>query len=87
MPYGSVYDSKKPDEEERGLLGLFIGVSIEDQFEFIMQNWINKGGFRQGLATSSVDPFFDPLHQFISTRGCAYCFLPSLTALKYIASI
>ena len=83
MPYGPVYDSKEPDKKERGLLGLFIGVSIEDQFEFIMQNWVNKGGFRQGLPTNSADPFLP----FIRTRGCAYCFLPSISALEYIASV
>ncbi len=83
MPYGPPYDPKNPDAEERGLLGLFIGVSIEDRFEFIMQNWMNKGGFRQGLPTKSVDPF----HPFIMTRGSAYCFLPSINALKYIAAL
>lgn len=83
MPYGPEYDPQTPDNQERGLIGLFIGVSIEDQFEFILQNWMNKGGFRQGLPSKSVDPFLP----FISTRGCAYCFLPSISALTYIASL
>jgi hypothetical protein len=39
MPYGSAYGPSTRDNEERGLIGLLIGVSIEDQFEFIMQTW------------------------------------------------
>ncbi len=83
MPYGPKYRRSEPDDKERGLIGLFIGVSIEDQFEFIMQNWMNKGGFRRGLPSHSVDP----LLPFIRTRGCVYCFLPSITALRYIANL
>jgi Dyp-type peroxidase family len=83
MPYGPAHDPSKKDNEERGLIGLFIGVSIEDQFEFIMQTWVNQGGFRQGLPGAAADP----LLPFIRTRGCVYCFLPSITALAYIASV
>ena len=34
---------------ERGLLGLFIGVSLKDQFEFLMAQWANGAGFAPGL--------------------------------------
>jgi hypothetical protein len=34
---------------ERGLLGMFIGVSIKDQFEFLMSDWANKGNLAPGL--------------------------------------
>jgi hypothetical protein len=37
------------------LLGLFIGVSIKDQFEFLMSDWANKGAFAPGLR-DTADP-------------------------------
>lgn len=50
LPYGPSYDPLNPgDGIERGLLGLFIGVSIKDQFEFLMSDWANKGSFAPGL--------------------------------------
>jgi len=110
MPYGPKYDpnSKIDDKRERGLLGLFICASIEDQFEFLMTNWINRGGFRPELMSKSKDliagnntlgntafqlpasgakvtlPTFADL---VTTRGAAYCFLPSITGLRYIAAL
>jgi len=110
MPYGPRYDpaSGKDDGIERGLLGLFICVSLEDQFEFLMTNWMNRGGFRSGLPSQNKDliagndtlggtPFqiptregsvsLPPFSQFVTTRGAAYCFLPSLTALRYMAGL
>lgn len=110
MPYGPRYDprSGKDDGIERGLLGLFIGVSLEDQFEFLMTNWMNRGGFRSGVPSRNKDliagndtlgstPFQIPTRkglvslpsfsQFVTTRGAAYCFLPSLTALRSIAAL
>lgn len=50
LPYGPPYDPANPDDGiERGLLGLFIGVSLKDQFEFLMSDWANKGSFAPGL--------------------------------------
>jgi deferrochelatase/peroxidase EfeB len=50
LPYGPPYDPANPDDGiERGLLGLFIGVSLKDQFEFLMSDWSNKGSFAPGL--------------------------------------
>jgi deferrochelatase/peroxidase EfeB len=50
LPYGPPYDPANPDDGiERGLLGLFIGVSLKDQFEFLMSDWGNKGNFAPGL--------------------------------------
>ena len=84
MPYGPEYDPQKSDDgDERGLLGLFICASLEDQFEFLMTNWINGSGFRSEIPHGSTDPMF----RFVTTRGGAYCFLPSITALKYIAAL
>jgi hypothetical protein len=50
LPYGPPYDPATPhDGIERGLLGLFIGVSLKDQFEFVMSDCANKGTFAPGL--------------------------------------
>lgn len=106
MPYGPPYDHAHPDDVERGLLGLFIGVSIENQFEFLMTQWVNDGIFTAGLggtkdpiigdATEADSKFTLPaaggkktltgFGRFVTTRGGAYCFLPSITALKFLGS-
>jgi deferrochelatase/peroxidase EfeB len=108
MPYGPPYDPDHPyDGIERGLLGVFIGVSLRDQFEFLMREWINDGTFAPGLG-SARDPLAgdnDPARskfviptadgskvvagfsRFVTTRGSAYCFLPSRTALRYLSQL
>jgi len=56
VPYGPPYDSSHPDDGiKRGLLGLFIGVSIKDQFEFLMSEWMNGGTFAPGIY-GTTDP-------------------------------
>ncbi len=110
MPYGPKYDPRngKADDVERGLLGLFVCVSLEDQFEFLITNWMNRGGFRPELPSDAKDPIagsnvirepafalpgadakvaIPRFSQFVTTRGGAYCFLPSITGLKYIAAL
>jgi deferrochelatase/peroxidase EfeB len=106
MPYGPPYDPARPNDGiERGLLGLFINVSLKDQFEFIMSTWLNDGDFAG--VNNTRDPLVgnnmpgesrfvipDPkgtqtvsgFPRFVITRGSVYCFLPSVTALKYLAS-
>lgn len=57
MPYGSEFDPANPDDGiERGLIGVFIGSSIENQFEFILSEWVNRSDFTGGLAKDEVDP-------------------------------
>ncbi|MGC4084018.1 MAG: hypothetical protein QM736_18385 [Vicinamibacterales bacterium] len=57
MPYGPLYDpAKKRDGVDRGMLGLFLCVSLKDQFEFIMRHWVNDGLFARGLAPAEKDP-------------------------------
>jgi deferrochelatase/peroxidase EfeB len=109
LPYGPPYDPAHPgDGARRGLLGLFIGVSLEDQFEFLMSDWANKGTFAPGLRDTR-DPvlgdnaregatFLLPiegqrqpvvltgLSRFVTCRGAAYGFLPSVTALNRLAA-
>ena len=109
LPYGPPYDPEHPDDGiERGLLGLFIGASLKDQFEFLMSDWANKGSFAPGLRgsrdaiigdNSSPDAVFllpregrptvqlSGLSRFVTTRGGAYCFLPSTTAIRYLSRV
>jgi deferrochelatase/peroxidase EfeB len=109
VPYGPAYDPAHPNDGiQRGLLGLFIGVSIKDQFEFLMSEWMNGGTFAPGIY-GTTDPILGnsspgentfviprenakPLvisnfPRLVTTRGSAYTFLPSLTGLRYIASL
>ena len=59
MPYGPVYDPTKPyDGIERGLLGYFINSSIENQYEFVLNQWVNESAFAGAvrLPPKSKDP-------------------------------
>jgi deferrochelatase/peroxidase EfeB len=107
LTYGPPYDPSRPhDGTDRGLLGLFIGVSLRDQFEFLMAEWANDGLFAPGLGRSrdpllganddAAGTFSIPsldgsstltdLPRLTTTRGGAYCFLPSLSAIRYLAT-
>jgi deferrochelatase/peroxidase EfeB len=107
LSYGPPFNPSVPNDGiERGTLGMFICVSLLDQFEFLMTEWINNGTFTAGLGrtkdpmignNNSVeskfvipaaegDKIITGFSQFVKTRGSAYCFLPSITALKYIAT-
>lgn len=56
LPYGPPFDPAHPDDGiERGLIGLFIGVSLKDQFEFLMSEWVNGSVFAPGLG-GTKDP-------------------------------
>jgi deferrochelatase/peroxidase EfeB len=113
MPYGPVYDPTRPyDGIERGLLGYFINSNIENQYEFVLSQWVNDSDFAGAvrLHPKSKDPLIgtqDPaesifvipqangappiriagLSTFITTQAAAYCFLPSITAIQFIADL
>jgi len=109
LPYGPPFDVSHPEDGlERGLVGLFIGVSLKDQFEFLMKDWVNKGDFAPGISgtrdviigvNADVDNRFvipragEPpivvtgFPQFVKTRGAAYGFLPSITAIRHLAAV
>ncbi|MES2556921.1 MAG: hypothetical protein V4604_12265 [Bacteroidota bacterium] len=60
-PYGPPYVAGEPDGIQRGLIGLFIGAKLTDQFQFIMSQWIESGGFRNPDTSpnhSGIDPLF-----------------------------
>jgi len=124
MPYGPAYDAGRPDNEPRGLVGLFINADLANQFEFLMTSWINSATFVSsvrgpggvnpvrnisgddvlcGVNDPSSSSFTVPcppsatapaanrrlsgFSRFIITRGGAYCYIPSITALRYLARI
>jgi hypothetical protein len=107
IPYGPPYDpNSPPDGIERGLLGLFLCVSLKDQFEFIMAEWVNGDAFgllgdrdplsgdndggprRFRIPRPNGKPLvLQNLTRFITVRGSAYLFLPSLTAIRYLAGL
>lgn len=114
MPYGPAYVPGTPDDGvERGLLGYIINTSIDNQFEFVMREWINGYDFvgasrlnpkskdvmvcRESDPTESVFEIpqangVPPLRitgfsSFVKTRASAYCFLPSITGLRFIAKL
>jgi hypothetical protein len=107
-----VHAGETYDGVERGLLGYFVNASIENQFQFIMREWMNNyefvGGTRldphaKGVITGTNNPggqcVRDPpagrrtpaaitgFGNFATTRAAAYWFLPSLTALRFIAGL
>ncbi|HEY7118705.1 MAG TPA: hypothetical protein VH475_19095 [Tepidisphaeraceae bacterium] len=113
LPYGPTYLPSEPyDGIERGLIGYFINTSIENQFEFVLREWINSadavGAVRldpraKDVVTGTNDPadsVFEipqpdgapPLRitgfgNFTHARATTYCFLPSITALKFIGGL
>jgi deferrochelatase/peroxidase EfeB len=113
MPYGPAYDPKQPNDGiERGLLGYFINSSIENQYEFVLGQWVNDSEFAGAvrLHPKSKDPLIgtqDPTESifvipqadgaaavkltgfssFVTTQAAAYCFLPSITAVKFISRL
>jgi hypothetical protein len=118
MTYGPVvdkaqpFDPEKPDKEEWGLLGNFIGANIGAQFEAVMCDWLNLG-LQDPNVTGANDPllgangpetsWFDltapndaggvdfirirGFPRFVTCRGGAYLFLPSLPAIRYLAEL
>ncbi len=113
LSYGPAYDPKQPhDGIERGLLGYFINSSIENQYEFVLRNWINDGEFAGAVRLNphAKDPMIGTQNpaesifeipqgngtppikitgfsSFLKTKASAYCFLPSVTALQFIAGL
>jgi deferrochelatase/peroxidase EfeB/predicted acylesterase/phospholipase RssA len=55
MPYGRKY-CKGTEHEKRGLIGLFFCASIEDQFEIVMSEWIEKKPMGPRNLGNSKDP-------------------------------
>ena len=113
LPYGPAYDPREPhDGIERGMLFQFINSNIENQYEFVLRQWVNDSEFAGAvrLDPKTKDPLIgtqDPaeslfvipqadgappievtgLSTFITTKAAAYTFLPSITAIRFIAAL
>ena len=113
LPYGPTYDPTTPyDGVERGMLFHFINSSIENQYEFVLRQWVNDSEFAGAvrLHPDSRDPltgtqdfansiFVIPqtdgsppielrgLSSFVTTKAAAYVFLPSITAIRWMAGL
>lgn len=55
VPYGPAWDPARPDAEERGLLGVFIGANLGAQFEAVTCDWLNLG-LQDPRITGANDP-------------------------------
>ena len=89
------------DGAERGLLFICLNADIARQFEFVQQTWILNRNF--ATLYDETDPLVGPkggftireqplrrivdVETFIQSAGGEYFFLPSLPALKYLASL
>lgn len=106
---GLPYDTTNAaGERERGIVMLICCSSLERQYEFVQQQWLNYGmdnnagndtcpmlGARSDRAIKFVIPnrpegpnppyICSNLPQFVETKGGAYFFVPSMTALRMIA--
>jgi Dyp-type peroxidase family len=104
IAYGEPFDVGAPagtphaGDAERGLLFLCYQRSLEDQFEFVQQRWVNNPNFpQQGdgqdpiIAQEATDRAFTApglpqpqlqINQFVRTTGGEYFFQPSISALE-----
>ena len=113
LPYGPTYDPTEPDDGiERGMLFQFINANIENQYEFVLRQWVNDSEFAGAvrLDPKAKDPligtqepaesiFVIPqadgagpieirgLSSFLTTKGVAYTFLPSITGIRFVAEL
>jgi Dyp-type peroxidase family len=101
-PYGPAYVPK--DGVERGLTGHFICSSLQQQYEFIISQWVNGSGVTGlardpliGAIDATTPPDFvlfwkgekkhlEGFGRFTTTRGGAYCYLPSISGLQTLSA-
>jgi deferrochelatase/peroxidase EfeB len=60
IAYQLPYDANDRNTGERGLMGLFVGTSLGQQFEFLMSNWLNS--------PSGFGPTFDVADPIMGTN-------------------
>jgi Dyp-type peroxidase family len=100
--YGTTLaDRNRDDGAERGLLFICLNADIARQFEFVQQTWLLNRNF--ATLFDETDPLVGPkgsftiperplrriveVETFVQLAGGEYFFLPSLPALKYLASL
>ncbi len=97
LPYGPPWDPAHPDRDStsRGLIGHFMGASLGQQFEFVMTQWVNGvtvannlddalmgDNTPSGTLQMANGTTLSGFTRFTRTRGSAYLFFPSITALR-----
>jgi len=100
--YGPDIPNKRTDDgKERGLLFICLNTDITRQFEFVQQTWMLNPNF--AFLYDEVDPLLGPkgmltipekplrriieVDTFVQMAGGEYFFLPSMPALRYLASL
>lgn len=97
----TVADPLQDDGEDRGLLFICLNTDITRQFEFVQQTWMLNPNF--AVLYDEVDPLIGPcgtltipeqplrrivqVDTFVRMAGGEYFFLPSMPALRYLASL
>ncbi|WP_207538262.1 Dyp-type peroxidase [Sabulicella rubraurantiaca] len=96
-----IEDDRTPDDADRGLLFMCLNTDIARQFEFVQQTWLLNSDF--ATLFDEVDPLVGPdgrmtireeplrrsvhVETYVQMAGGDYFFLPSLPALRYLASL
>jgi deferrochelatase/peroxidase EfeB len=100
--YGTkIAHDRADDGKDRGLLFMCLNTDIERQFEFVQQTWMLNSDF--ATLFEETDPLIGPpgrmtlrdqalrrivqVESFVRMAGGDYFFLPSLPALRYLASL
>ncbi len=56
LPYGPTYDPAQPhDGIDRGMLFYFINSNIENQYEFVLRQWVNDSEFAGAVRLHPVE--------------------------------
>jgi deferrochelatase/peroxidase EfeB len=100
--YGPATDpGSSGDDNDRGLLFICLNTDISRQFEFVQQTWVLNPNF--ATLFDQTDPLIGPqgsmtiqqqplrrivkVDTFVRMAGGDYFFLPSLPALRYLATL
>lgn len=100
--YGPTLENPlKDDGADRGLLFICLNTDITRQFEFVQQTWMLNQNF--AFLYDEADPLLGPkgtltipqeplrriidVDSFVKMAGGEYFFLPSMPALRYLASL
>lgn len=102
LPYGPPLPEGAPDDgQDRGIVGMMLNASIERQFEFVQRAWLgdphfNKLSNETDPIVGSGGTFTLPgrglprritgMPRFVTVRGGEYLFLPSVSALRWMAA-
>ncbi|MDV3458919.1 hypothetical protein RZN05_18115 [Sphingomonas sp. HF-S4] len=100
--YGpDILEKRVDDGKDRGLLFICLNTDITRQFEFVQQTWMLNPNF--AFLYDEVDPLLGPkgmltipekplrriieVDTFVQMAGGEYFFLPSMPAIRYLASL